>query len=238
MNEQNPENGQDGKPPSSLSLRLSSVITFIFLSTAAIVIAYIWGVMVGRSGGVPEYAKNEIVRNETKKEIDTPAKNSTQAILAPQDLDYARVLRNEKARERIKQSTPGKAESEKNPTTENAIASTAQATEKPAEILDKKSGDTDLKPTAETTAQNNTAGMFDYVFQLGAFKDEDTVDALRQKLEGRGLRTRMQRDGKLFLVFVLLRGTPERAEEVPSIAKDLRLGEPIVRSKKAAPTQE
>ncbi len=169
MNEQNPENGQDGKPPSSLSLRLSSVITFIFLSTAAIVIAYIWGVMVGRSGGVPEYAKNEIVRNETKKEIDTPAKNSTQAILAPQDLDYARVLRNEKARERIKQSTPGKAEPEKNPTTENAIASTAQATEKPAEILDKKSGDTDLKPTAETTAQNNTAGMFDYVFQLGAF---------------------------------------------------------------------
>ena len=69
MNEQNPENGQDGKPPSSLSVRLSSVITFIFLSTAAIVIAYIWGVMVGRSGGVPEYAKNEIVRNETKRKL-------------------------------------------------------------------------------------------------------------------------------------------------------------------------
>ena len=39
-----------------------------------------------------------------------------------------------------------------------------QAPRKPrknsAEILDEKSGDTDLKPTAETTAQNNTAGMF------------------------------------------------------------------------------
>lgn len=238
MSEQNPENGQEGKPPSSLSLRLSSVITFIFLSTAAIVIAYIWGVMVGRSGCVPEYAKNEIVRNETKKEIDTPARNSTQTILAPQDLDYARVLRNEKARERIKQSAQGKAEPEKNSIPENPVVeSTVQTTEKPDEIQDKKPAEAELKP-AETKVQNDTAGMFDYVFQLGAFKDEDTVDALRQKLEGRGLRTRMQRDGKLYLVFVLLRGTAERAAEVPSIARELRLGEPIVRSKKAAPVQE
>lgn len=238
MSEQKPENGQEGKPPSSLSLRLSSVITFIFLSTAAIVIAYIWGVMVGRSGCVPEYAKNEVVRNETKKEIDTPAKNSTQAILAPQDLDYARVLRNEKARERIRQSSPERAEAEKNPPMEKAVESTAQATEKPAEIQDKKPSETEPKPTAETTAQNDKEVMFDYVFQLGAFKDEDTVDALRQKLEGRGLRTRMQRDGKLYLVFVLLRGNAERAAEVPSIARNLRLGEPIVRSKKAVPAQE
>lgn len=46
--------------------------------------------------------------------------------------------------------------------------------------------------------------MFDYVFQVAVFKDEDSVDSLRQRLEGRGLRTRMQRDGKLFLVLVLL----------------------------------
>ena len=76
--------------------------------------------------------------------------------------------------------------------------------------------------------------MFDYVFQVAAFKDEDSVDSLRQRLEGRGLRTRMQRDGKLFLVLVLLRGDAARAAEVPQIMQELHLGQPIVRSRKPA----
>lgn len=76
--------------------------------------------------------------------------------------------------------------------------------------------------------------MFDYVFQVAAFKDEDSVDSLRQRLEGRGLRTRMQRDGKLFLVLVLLRGDAVRAAEVPQIMQELHLGQPIVRSRKPA----
>lgn len=75
--------------------------------------------------------------------------------------------------------------------------------------------------------------MFDYVFQVAAFKDEDSVDALRQRLEGRGLRTRMQRDGKLFLVLVLLRGDAARAAEVPQIMEEMRLGQPMLRSRKA-----
>ena len=76
--------------------------------------------------------------------------------------------------------------------------------------------------------------MFDYVFQVGAFKDEESADSLRQRLEGRGLRTRMQRDGKLFLVLVLLRGDASRAAEVPRITEELRLGQPILRSRKPA----
>ncbi|WP_300909396.1 SPOR domain-containing protein, partial [uncultured Desulfovibrio sp.] len=73
-----------------------------------------------------------------------------------------------------------------------------------------------------------------YVFQVGAFKDEESVDSLRQRLEGRGLRTRMQRDGKLFLVLVLLRGDAARAAEVPRITEELRLGQPILRSRTPA----
>ncbi len=44
----------------------------------------------------------------------------------------------------------------------------------------------------------------------------------------------MQRDGKLFLVFVLLRGTPEKGGGSAVHCQDLRLGEPIVRSKSCA----
>ena len=58
------------------------------------------------------------------------------------------------------------------------------------------------------------------------------VDDLRQRLEGRGLRTRMERSGKLYLVLVLLRGTDERAVEIPRIMEELRLGTPMLRSRK------
>lgn len=200
-------------------MRLSSVVTFIFLSTAAIVIAYICGVMAGRSGYVPEINKSEVSHPEAHKEL-LPTKNSTHAILLPEDLDYARVLRNEKARERVKETKPQDPPKEIPAIADNTISDKTSVPETPVEA----------KPDDKNT-------MFDYVFQLGAFKDEDTVDALRQKLEGRGLRTRMQKDGKLFLVFVLLRGTAERAGEITAIAKELRLGEPIVRAKKSVPPQ-
>lgn len=218
MPEQNPNPEEQKTQP---RMRLSSIVTFIFLSTAAIVIAYIWGVMAGRSGYVPEAAKNEAMLPETR--IDAPpSKNATHAILSPEELDYARVLRNEKARERVKETrTP-------EPPKEMPAAGVAQNVV-PGSPVESKAQNEEKSADKEA--------MFDYVFQLGAFKDEDTVDALRQKLEGRGLRTRMQKDGKLYLVFVLLRGTAERAAEVTAIARDLRLGEPIVRGKKPVPPQ-
>ncbi|MEG6503127.1 SPOR domain-containing protein, partial [Desulfovibrio sp. 1214_IL3152] len=77
------------------------------------------------------------------------------------------------------------------------------------------------------------SNTFDYVFQVGAFKDEESVDSLRQRLEGRGLRTRMQRSGKLLVVFVMLRGNDARAEEVVHACESLSLGKPILRSKTA-----
>ena len=73
--------------------------------------------------------------------------------------------------------------------------------------------------------------MFDYVFQVGAFKDEESVDSLRQRLEGRGLRTRLQRSGKLLVILVLLRGNEARAAEVAHACEGLNLGKPILRSK-------
>ncbi len=74
--------------------------------------------------------------------------------------------------------------------------------------------------------------MHDYVFQVAALKGEDSVDALRQRLEGRGLRTRMKREGKLLLVLVLLRGDKERAAEVTQTLESMHLGRPILVSRK------
>ncbi|MDM8216357.1 hypothetical protein QUW15_09390, partial [Desulfovibrio piger] len=67
---------------------------------------------------------------------------------------------------------------------------------------------------------------------VAAFKDMESVDDIRQRLEGRGYRTRMERRGKLYVIFLLVRGDAARAAEVPAVLKSLRLGEPLLRSKK------
>ena len=90
-------------------------------------------------------------------------------------------------------------------------------------------------PAGEKAPPPTPTDMYDFVFQLGAFRDAGIVDDLRQRLEGRGLRTRMERSGKLYLVMVVLRGTDERAREVEAIAQDMHLGKPLMRSRKPVP---
>lgn len=234
MNEN--DNGQE-KPPVE-RIRFSSVISFLFLSVVAIIIAYILGVMTGRSGNEHNMnAEKPLAEGRTEK-YAASKKNQNDAILRPQDLDYALVLRNEKARTRHPEpesvgnepeSATSKPETarDKTPQEEETPKKESQSTGEAAQSDPSPPKNEDAPPAEKQE------GMFDYVFQLGAFRDEDAVDALRQKLEGRGLRTRMQREGKLYLVMVLLRGNQERADEVLEIAKSLRLGEPIIRSRKA-----
>ena len=91
-----------------------------------------------------------------------------------------------------------------------------------------------LVQNADASSEPNGAPGAGYTLlhAVGAFRDEASVDDLRQRLEGRGLRTRMERSGKLYLVLVLLRGTDERAAEIPRIMEELRLGKPMLRSRK------
>lgn len=231
MPEEQIEKRQEEKSPDHVSLRFSSVLTFIFLSTAAIVLAYIAGVMMGRHGEKEASAVTEQKRQVASLEMPREEKFS---ILQPQDLDYARVLRNEEARKRNRENLAARQENSGKETQAESLKENAQKPSSP------NSGNgTEASPQVEKKPEANQEAlrdkMFDHVFQLGAFKDEDTVDALRQKLEGRGFRTRMQKDGKLFLVLVLLRGNAERAAEVTQAAREMNLGDPILRGKKEVP---
>ena len=73
--------------------------------------------------------------------------------------------------------------------------------------------------------------ILDFIFQVAAFKEETSVDKLRAQLEGEGMRTRMDKDGKLLKVMVLMRGNNEQAQELRQRMVDLKLGQPIQRSK-------
>lgn len=74
---------------------------------------------------------------------------------------------------------------------------------------------------------------FDYVYQAAAFRGKEEGDALRARLEEKGLRTRMQKSGKVHLVLVLLRGSEREAENVRETLRRMGLGKPIRLSKKA-----
>ncbi|SDF03232.1 SPOR domain-containing protein [Desulfovibrio legallii] len=220
------------EPKPCLCLRPAAVVAACFLLAAAVVLAYLGGVMSGRatwrSLAVQAQAARQAAADdagEGKNGENAPAAEpgADQGILAAEDLRFARVLRGES----LPPAKPAAA-----PRAPVAAAAPGAA---PAQPAAPPAAPQSPAPAAAPAAVQPLApggGMSDYVFQVGAFKDEDSVDGLRQRLEGRGLRTRMERSGKLYVVLVLLRGDPARAEEVVRTAESMGLGKPIQRSRK------
>ncbi|MGE9985008.1 SPOR domain-containing protein [Desulfovibrio sp. SGI.169] len=75
--------------------------------------------------------------------------------------------------------------------------------------------------------------LFDFIYQAAAFRDKADADKLRARLEGKGLRTRQQKSGKVLLVLVLLRGTEPDAANLREELQRMKLGKPVLVSKKA-----
>lgn len=231
----------DQNPERSTPLRFSSLLTLCFLVLAAVVLAYVAGVMSGRayssrqSAAVLQPTAHAAAGDSRDGDADAARENPEKdpQILAPEELRFARALRGGTG-EVAAREAGGPQAAQGGGAAQVAAAAPAfrpaipPATVQPAAPALGAAGEMPLPQAA------NPAAMFDYVFQVAAFKDEDSVDALRQRLEGRGFRTRMQRDGKLYLVFVLLRGDAARAAEVPQVMHEMHLGEPIVRSRKPA----
>lgn len=246
-----PSASAQDSPKGALRLRPSSLVAACFLVLAAIVLSYVGGVMSGRAYAVRHAAPAGAARGGTERpsvpDGDNPVAapvaqgvkavrdgaDAGQRILAPEDLRFARALRNDNAA----QGTPEPAAPAQPPVAANgapALNEQAGQNGQAAPTVVSTAPFAPAVPEGQTPPPAPVATMFDYVFQVGAFKDAESVDSLRQRLEGRGLRTRMQRDGKLFLVLVLLRGDASRAAEVPQITEELHLGQPILRSRKPA----
>ena len=227
-----------------LCLRPSSLLAAVFLVAAAVVLAYLGGVMSGRAywkaHPQPIAAKqgasaSGAVSPATAADDDGPAPGSLaagatdeaaepkQKVLAAEELRFSRVLRNDAATG----DAPLKPLPPMTPV-QPKPAGVAQAGVAPAQ----QGGAAGQQAAQSGIARPQTSGMYDYVFQVGAFKDADAVDSLRQRLEGRGMRTKMERSGKLYVVLVLLRGDEARAAEVLRSTEGMGLGKPIQRSRK------
>lgn len=168
---------------------VSSLFAFLFMGSIAICLCFVGGIMVGRQTAATQLPLLQAETNDSPGEAESKAVPSP--ILKPEELEFARALREE--------SGPD----------------VPQAQEE----------------TIEEVVPEPDPQICDYVFQMGAFKDENTVDSLRQTLEGYGLRTSMKQSGKVLLVLVRLRGNGERVAEINKLAGELRLGAPLVLQK-------
>lgn len=191
-----------------LSLSFTSLLTFFFLLIAAMTAAYILGVMTGRSQEQPKPAAAAPEISETKPE------DGQASILQAHELEFTQELRGE----RINKKT----------------AVEAPRPEAPGQDTQKEGKEESKQDNAAPSKQpvSDSADLYDYIFQVAALKDEEAADSLRQRLEGAGLRTRLERSGKLLIVVVLMRGDNDRVLELNQIASGLKLGAPLLRSKK------
>ena len=197
-----------------LRLKPGTLAAVAFLFVATLVLAYLGGVMAGRSHW---RAPQETAEAEAPVAEDENAPEEHGAVLHPSDLRFATALR----------ALPGEKPPPPPPQPDKQKEGAAPAMP-PGMRPAVPPGQTPPPPVKPTTPPT----VFDFVFQVAAFKDMESVDDIRQRLEGRGYRTRMERRGKLYVIFLLLRGDAARAAEVPAVLKSLRLGEPLLRSKK------
>lgn len=228
------DRGSAGQKPVrfTATVRPGHVFMALFFFIAALCLAYIGGVMTGRHTGL---ARTPAPVPDSLPALENAPQNTEQRILAPEDLAFARALRNLPAPPRGAHGQKPTAQIEV-PAPGGEIANKREAAPEAAMAANGDAAESAVAGGAAVlhapSAPPDAGVLSDYVFQVCALRDEKSVDSLRQMLEGRGLRTRMQREGKLFLVQVLLRGNEERAAEVTAIVQELRLGKPILRSRK------
>lgn len=199
-----------GKKAQRILLRPSSLVTLLFLAITAIALAYIAGVMSGRHGGFGDARPHVQAAGSPVPEVEA---REPEKILAPEELNFARVLREQAAR----------------PKPAEAPEAVEAADSAPGEATDIEA------PVSENAANSENVQVFDFLFQVAAFRDEAGADNLRERLEGAGYRTILQKSGKMLVVLVRLRGRESAEKELRDLAASLRLGEPLLKQKKPLP---
>lgn len=95
---------------------------------------------------------------------------------------------------------------------------------------DKK--DSPASPAEKKNAAPAGQQLYDFVFQVAAFRKQDDADRLCRRLEEKGIRCRVQPSGKVMLVMAMLRGTALDGANLRAEFQRMGLGAPIQKSRK------
>lgn len=245
-------NARKGEPISkrsyTLRLTLSSIMTAVIVLVIGIGWSFVLGVMVGR-GYNPEKKIPQLASFLPKEDEDVQATTSRMGdnqpvdkIMRAEDLSYSSSLKGKPGQGKL--APPPKAGTEAKPKNmQNATAAVATVhdpaaavsqTALPPSAVEKTLAPAQASAQSPAQAPAKPQATFDFTFQTATFKDTDSVDKLRARLEGAGLRTRMEKtSGKtpLYKVMVLFRGSAEAAQEVKQSLVNMGLGQPIQRGK-------
>ncbi len=227
-------------------------LTFSALVTAGIVLfigiawSFVLGVMVGRGYNpekkVPQLAS--LLPDERKAQTAPP--NISEQIpkgevMKPEDLGFMTSLKGKPGEKGVSAPAPAKNVNDpKMRPLSNSMAAVQGGAGTPASQASTQ-GTTPppaIQPTASQPAKQPAVppqpkqNQFDYTWQVATFKDMDSVDKLRARLEGQGLRSRVEKSGKLIKVMVLYRGTEDSAKGVRQSFGEMGLGQPLQRGKK------
>jgi cell division septation protein DedD len=205
-------------------------LTFPMLLTTVIVVligvswVFMFGVMVGR-GYNPDAQINEITGRVLRGRQAPAVQEPPQAILRPEELDFGPALRDRSPHNASAAVGLPVAQPPAPQTNSTAVSSPPVAAGQAAQ------------PPAQPAQQGTQPARFDFIYQAAAFREAGQADRLRARLEGEGVRTLLEessaKGGKsLYKVLAVRRGTEEDVKQLLDVLESLRLGQPILRSKK------
>lgn len=220
----------------------------LFLLFVAMLVTYMAGVMVGRhqldtelllARSLPEEPAAQMAdkaeaktkakgakASQAEDEEENEDKEETFSILKPQELAFSRFLR----------AAPGEKVSEPKPLEifKPIMLPSTNSTRRvdvPVPMAPGMSPATAGGGPPEKPEQ--AADLYDFVFQVAAFRSAEDAEETRIQLEAEGFRSRLEHNGRLYLVLLLSRGPLSRIAEIHDVTQRLHLGMPIERSRKA-----
>lgn len=94
------------------------------------------------------------------------------------------------------------------------------------------------KPERRENAKAANQASYDFVYQVAAVKSAKDAASLDKKLKGLGLRSEAKKSGKVYLLLVSLRGKDADALAMRDKLRSMKLGKPLLLSKKERPTRQ
>ena len=261
MAEQKYDSGKPGAPPNksarpsgrvyTFSLTLPKLTFSLLFGALTLTWVFIFGVMLGRGhkpeDQVPKLAR--IMPSALSSRNSTMAPPPPSEVLRPDELKYQDSLKGRTVASALPKTAeppkpkPAEPPKPKKPETKPAAPSGKEQPAKPAAKELPKAQASSAKPDAKSAdklaaakAESATAGRFDYVYQVAAFKDAGPAEAMRGKLQTAGLKPRVEKSQEgattWYRIMVPFRGKPEDTRSLRATLAQQGIPRVILQSKK------
>jgi len=213
----------------TLNLTFSALLTTVIVALIGVSWVFMLGVMVGR-GYNPDSKVREFTERVLRGKQAPVVQEPPQDILRPEELHFGAALRDKPLHNGT--AAVGMPAAQTTARQANGTAATGSVgNAAPAQVV---------QPPTQLVPRGAQPTRFDFIYQVATFRDTEQADKLRERLEGEGVRTTLERiptkDGKnLYKVLAVRRGTEEDNKQLLALLDRLKLGLPLLRSKKPLP---